>query len=1032
MTQNTEQAISPSYPENTTQESPAQKSTPQESAAAPKTRRVWQAMAQSTLLRRIGPPLLVFLVALIPRALSLNTFITYDEYDQIGFAARFLMAMLDQDWAGALVLGYPGVPTMALGALGLWIQFQAINLGWLPEPSQVYIPLAEQMLIDPRTIVSPSPLTLEAMLWHAPQYPLAHLTAVRLPLVIVTSLTVLAIYLLLKRLVDHRLAFFGAVVLSFNPLFLALSRIIHVDAPLSYFAFASFLAFVLYLQRGQWLVLGLSGLFGALAVLSKTPAILLGPILVVTGLAHVAFPPEASNRREQWRRFLWAMLGWGGIAVVAFFALWPSMWSRPWFAVTWIFRNILENNQQTRSGSGIFWGYLNSDRNPFYYTYAFPFRWTPFTTLGILASFGVLGRGLWAYFQQKSGFARQNLALLLSLYGFVLIFVGAISFISRRSVRYTLPAMFPLEIIAVLGWAGLLMALLALLSRWWSKEKQAQALTWLLGSLIFLQAINVFQIHPYYYAYFNPTLGGGQTAPQWVNMGLGEGLDSAARYINQQENAAELTTATWFIRQFAPFFKGQSTELFEVSDVLQADYSVFYITQLQLGFPTPELLDYFAHREPEKIITLGDVDYAWIYPGPIVGDSVPEMRYPLNVVFDDTVTLAGLDLSDKLVSADEGNVPLTLYWETLKTIPGDFNVSIRLVDEAGRSWGHVDRLPLGGLMRMPTWQAGQVMRDDYRLNFDPGTPPGTYTFDIILYDFETGDIFDQVRRVGAVNITPASQPIDPATLEDFIPSRRNQALAADLTLIGHNFQASILTPGKQQSLKLHWYAERQPSTDHNLRLLAQAEDGTDITLLETPLGPASYPSSQWPRETVLGQAYTFYFPVDASAGQYTLYAQIAGQDSRAELGEVVIQDLPRVRDLPNAAEIERTQAYFGAQIGLVGYEITENETEGQLELTLYWQASRTPSEDYKVFVHLSQLDENIVSQRDSVPDNGARPTTGWLPGEFIIDRYNLQAPPGEYRLWVGMYDPLTQSRLPISGPVESSAERLLLTEIVVD
>ena len=50
----------------------------------------------------------------------------------------------------------------------------------------------------------------------------------------------------------------------------------------------------------------------------------------------------------------------------------------------------------------------------------------------------------------------------------------------------------------------------------------------------------------------------------------------------------------------------------------------------------------------------------------------------------------------------------------------------------------------------------------------------------------------------------------------------------------------------------------------------------------------------------------------------------------------------------------------------------------------------------------------------NVPAAGARPTTGWLPGEVIHDTHPLtlapDASPGRYLLEVGMYDPTSGER----------------------
>ncbi|RME44994.1 MAG: phospholipid carrier-dependent glycosyltransferase, partial [Caldilineae bacterium] len=573
---------------------------------------------------------LVLVLALLPRLASLTTFITYDEYDQLHFAAQFLQAILRGDAGGALVLGYPGVPTMALGALGLWVQHQLALLPWGEEGGMVAPPVSpvlplpspdvqtHRLFLPLVTVQQAAPASdFATVLDTVTQHPLVYLGAVRLPVMVAVSLMLVVLFVLLRRLVSTPLALAAALAISFNPLLLALSKIIHVDALLAVFMFASFLAFVVYLEKGSKGILIGSGVFGALAVLSKTPALILGPILMATGLIYIFTSPQPALRAIRRRRFLLAMAGWLVVAAVAFVIFWPAMWSRPMFAIEWILRNIVQNNQQTRSGSGVFWGWFNSDRNPLYYTYAFPFRWTPLATFGALASIGLAVTGYRQRGRAMRSFAVRILPLVLSLQSFIVIFIAAISIISRRSVRYTLPAMLPLDLLAILGLAWLLQVL----TRRISSLKQRPASLWklVLALLLAIQIEQVILYHPYYYAYFNPLLGGYRLAPYLVNMGLGEGLDAAARYLNQEPDAVSSTTASWFIRQFEPYYRGKSVEIFDVNDVVTADHTVFYITQIQLGFPTKELLDYFDDRLPEKVITLGGVDYVWIYPGPIIG-----------------------------------------------------------------------------------------------------------------------------------------------------------------------------------------------------------------------------------------------------------------------------------------------------------------------------------------------------------------------------------------------------------------------------
>jgi len=93
-------------------------------------------------------------------------------------------------------------------------------------------------------------------------------------------------------------------------------------------------------------------------------------------------------------------------------------------------------------------------------------------------------------------------------------------------------------------------------------------------------------------------------------------------------------------------------------------------------------------------------------------------------------------------------------------------------------------------------------------------------------------------------------------------------------------------------------------------------------------------------------------------------------------------------------------------------------------VTLYWQARAETAHSYKVFVHLLDEEGRIVTQADAFPAGGKRPTTGWLAGEVIADRYALALPgnlkAGSYQLAMGLYDPESGNRLRAAGGSETT------------
>jgi len=118
----------------------------------------------------------------------------------------------------------------------------------------------------------------------------------------------------------------------------------------------------------------------------------------------------------------------------------------------------------------------------------------------------------------------------------------------------------------------------------------------------------------------------------------------------------------------------------------------------------------------------------------------------------------------------------------------------------------------------------------------------------------------------------------------------------------------------------------------------------------------------------------------------------------------------------------------------LGYDLETSKVRpgDKIYLTLYWQAKKPIDKDYSVFTHLVGEDMRIWGQQDNYPQRGQFPTSKWVPGQVVIDEYEIpvykDAPPGLYELTVGMYLLSTMERLPIKG----GWDRIMLTTIEVE
>jgi hypothetical protein len=127
------------------------------------------------------------------------------------------------------------------------------------------------------------------------------------------------------------------------------------------------------------------------------------------------------------------------------------------------------------------------------------------------------------------------------------------------------------------------------------------------------------------------------------------------------------------------------------------------------------------------------------------------------------------------------------------------------------------------------------------------------------------------------------------------------------------------------------------------------------------------------------------------------------------------------------------------QVKLLGFSLDrETYRPGDtIDVTLYWLGLQQMGQDYKVFVHFQDEGQTTMwAQHDGDPVEGFTPTTRWLPGEMVADDHTLllplDAPPGRYKLFAGMYEWETVRNLTILTPEAASPNnRILLGEVEV-
>jgi mannosyltransferase len=402
----------------------------------------------------------------------------------------------------------------------------------------------------------------------------------------------------------------------------------------------------------------------------------------------------------------------------------------------------------------------------------------------------------------------------------------------------------------------------------------------------------------------------------------------------------------------------------------------------------------------------------------------PPIAHPTDFNFGDQLRLLGY--------TQTGDREVVLYWQALQPMDEDYRVTLLLRDTAGQSWGQWDGRPSAYLYPTDRWRVGQIVFGRYPLQPMPGTPPGDYGLEVGVYteDDPAGlDVLDEMGAAQGKRAIPGGVRLSvPAVTADEIeaPHPGRIELADGLALMGWDLDHYEAQPGDRLLLTLIWSVESQPQDDYLVRVLVTDMTGQTLDAGAFPPTNVWHPTSTWlPGQAWRGQM-TFRLPIQTRAGEASLAVQLvdasgASLGPSADLTTIQVLATNRVFTPPQPQAVR--QANFDNKVILLGADLAPEPVaqDGILRVTLYWQALVEMDVPYTVFVHLLGPDGQVLTGHDGEPVLGTRPTTGWVPGEYVADPHDVfipaDLPLGDYVVEVGLYDAGAPRipRLPILG-----------------
>jgi 4-amino-4-deoxy-L-arabinose transferase-like glycosyltransferase len=351
------------------------------------------------------------------------------------------------------------------------------------------------------------------------------------------------------------------------------------------------------------------------------------------------------------------------------------------------------------------------------------------------------------------------------------------------------------------------------------------------------------------------------------------------------------------------------------------------------------------------------------------------------------------------ISNNLNPITLPVIWVKTPMDAGGFSIDVQ--DTNGNSWTEAT-------------QAREIGCDSRPVRLPFGMPAGIYN----LVESNTNGF------IGKVQIEASNH-----WHQNFRPKINNRFTADwqnGIHLLGGIQQAGSFFPGTHFTGRIAWENQSGKTTTdsvlYKVRMLNYA--GEIVAEKEGEINP----NHNWADQAIVTTPLNLFAQASWLPGEYHLEWKIlinnqtikgknrifSPNSDWVKAGAIQIDSWPLVTDIPSDTDIIDLGALFGSAINLHGYRLRPTEEGDRYAIELIWQAKERPTTNYTVFIHLIDPESGeLMTQQDREPLDWWRPTSGWRKNEVLIDSYAFDIDPGKMAVFVGLYDPITQERLPV-------------------
>ncbi|MGF1491969.1 MAG: ArnT family glycosyltransferase [Microcoleaceae cyanobacterium] len=710
-------------------------------------------------MNQLTVAILIFLISFGLRVWDITVPLNTDETLWLNRGMDFIQHLTEGNLMGTYQRHHPGV-------INLWVI--GIGHGLTIALHQILPNLVENPWTHPCFIE----------IFEPPICPVEFHVAPRLIQAVLTSAGVVIFYQLGRRLFGDLTALLATALLGFSPFFLAYQRFITTDALQTHLGILAVFLFLFYLQEPfehsmalpglarygfgrlgrtvpqspilhqrwkrcrRWPLIS-SGILMGLSISAKVTSLLLWPgifigIFLIESHLWKAFPARG------WKQRIQDLTLWGGIVLLSFFLLWPTMWVSPAWVVGKMANGLFG---EVNRGALFFRGELTDSPGIMFYPFVLLYRLSPILQVGCILGLIYLFLRIFDLSSHKScpGFSTVNSSglslfkLRVSNLLFIILVIGcflvSLSGFSNKIDRYITFVIPGLAILSAVGWQSLFNFL---------KPNTAKVNLFGLTAIVVVQFCLMIAYLPYLISYYNPLLGGIKSAQNIFMVGQGEGLESAASWFNQSPYKDQLAVASWYPLVFGAYFNGEVLDLKKFSspypDKLnwtQSHRLVLYLNQLQRQLPNSETLDYITAQEPLYVVNLRGANYVEVYPGVrVLPEEIGQIQNPVNFTFGNQIQLLGYDINSS-ENLQNSQKTVTFYWQFLTEPDPDLKIFLAVQTTDGKILDQSQSSLVQGYVPLELVRADTLLRDVHQVTL-PAAPETNLQLAVTWISTQTG------------------------------------------------------------------------------------------------------------------------------------------------------------------------------------------------------------------------------------------------------------------------------------------------------